>query len=790
MIGTYIRGFRHFKRSVENLTKKEFLFIHGNRVYDGIAVKVDNKLFLFQNAYGERIGSYSEYDMNRNFQKLRNEISCKYSRELVIREKLIFELAWTIILLPDDFDSGYENFVNGNKKLLSPIFAKCCSKDDAIAHYFYTLCHDAPNLFAWAMNNTFKYGESLATLTSLIKWFKRYGSNSGKLSKGSITSYNNEQIALLENEAYKLRSEKRAKDVINTFNTTQKKLMKGVTLTPKHIITLSRFSNLSNAKKTNFIQKMSTIEDVDEIFTQMAYISNVHFEWNKDAFMNYIKNTTDEVVNCDIVFDKNNVVVVKAKTYDTIKNLAKNTNWCISKNKRYWNEYVEHRSRASQYVIFNFNKKEDDELSIVGFTVDSGKGITNAHSFTNNNLMGESTDYCVDTWLRTANNINDIINILGIPRESFMTQRKSRFPWNKEGFFHFLEHCIEKNYEVISDNDNKVVLTTSSKNIRFFFGKEYENVYEYGVNEKSKHFLFIDFNKREDDVSRVIFAIIGFDESKSEEYCAASFNAVCQYTKVSFDKLLEDNHLPYDTICRVNDDINKFYSSLEKYDVDTISLMLKNEEIMKLFKAKKNAKNRFDISEYLNNSIFDKKSLGLINMFYENGFKLCDISTPRDVGGIVNSLMSNMAVRFSRSQFSTSLPTDDDFKRLLNGEFDREVALGVGFFFTTKLILENEDNQEFADRVMRSLGNNIVNFDFARMVIDNMYHHLNYSKVSDGVYRLVTISSSIRHFDVLFKILNEKETLNVAEDVIEFINNQIPRSVKEKQKEVLCAVTV
>ena len=83
-------------------------------------------------------------------------------------------------------------------------------------------------------------------------------------------------------------------------------------------------------------------------------------------------------------------MVLKVFDFETIKQLAKTTNWCISKNKSYWNNYVSPENNTSQYVLFDFSKKEDDKHSIIGFTVMHNKGITNAHDFTNNNLFKNS----------------------------------------------------------------------------------------------------------------------------------------------------------------------------------------------------------------------------------------------------------------------------------------------------------------------------------------------------------------------------------------------------------------
>jgi hypothetical protein len=53
---------------------------------------------------------------------------------------------------------------------------------------------------------------------------------------------------------------------------------------------------------------------------------------------------------------------------------------------QYWKNYMT-STLNKQYVMYNFGLKEDDEYSIVGFTVSDNNRITHAHSFTNISLM-------------------------------------------------------------------------------------------------------------------------------------------------------------------------------------------------------------------------------------------------------------------------------------------------------------------------------------------------------------------------------------------------------------------
>ena len=115
----------------------------------------------------------------------------------------------------------------------------------------------------------------------------------------------------------------------------------------------------------------------------MKTLVKIQYEWNKESFMKFLTNNEDFKYN--IIHDKDNIVLLLVNDFETIKHIAKTTNWCISKNMQYWKNYMT-STLNKQYVMYNFGLKEDDEYSIVGFTVSDNNRITHAHSFTNISL--------------------------------------------------------------------------------------------------------------------------------------------------------------------------------------------------------------------------------------------------------------------------------------------------------------------------------------------------------------------------------------------------------------------
>jgi hypothetical protein len=174
----------------------------------------------------------------------------------------------------ENIDELYSDMLNNNKKLLSSLSSTVNMQDffDCNPKYIFTMFSNSPNLFAWAIKVFYKCGISLNTLYHISNWVDNYGQLSNKLNKGTITAYNKTyDIFGMLDEMVSLKRTKRANDVINTFNTIQKKVLKNHSLSDKDIFVLNKFSTLSNTKKHNFIRKVSTIEDANEIISKMSF---------------------------------------------------------------------------------------------------------------------------------------------------------------------------------------------------------------------------------------------------------------------------------------------------------------------------------------------------------------------------------------------------------------------------------------------------------------------------------------------------------------------------------------
>lgn len=722
MIGTNVRGVHHLARMAKASleTKIIFFFESLHRIGNGTAIYVDGK--KHKNPYHAGDGDYIMIfnDITSNVKPNHSVFNGTELEERIQKASCTLSGLWVITLgkrmpredsklmsriiaLPETFDKDYACFCTANKKQL-PNITKYADVNSAIIKYFYMIANGSKNFFFWAANAHFKQGIHISLLEKVMVWNDNYSQLSSKLSKGTITAYNNvRDIFRLVSEMVALRRDKRANDVINMFNTAQKKALKGFSLGMRDYDTLSKFAKLSSKKKSNFIRKMSTIEDPAEILKQMSFLSDVHFEWNKQSLLDSIKN--NDVFKCDIVLDKGNMLLLKVHNYETVKRLAKTTNWCISKDKKYWNQYVEHNPDASQYVLMDFDKKEDDDMSIIGFTSIFDRGITNAHDFQNKNIMGERPNNSLAEIKvftcsgAVSDNIYSVLDKYGIKLSDVVAYEPNQFEWNRESMFDYLNQCVnEDDYYIIYDDGTRVVLIVENDNVIYFLGDAYINNYGNSRGVGDQYIIFADFSKSNNDSDKFVFGIIVNDYENHESKCSRLYNSRADVLTQSFDSKIEEFGLPYDIICRKNDPVERFYTALGSYEVSTAKDLIKNEAVKEDLMSKNKAQIIRDIMMQVTFVYF---SSDYIDLFYDNGIKLSDVIGTRYTSDIMNRLYNNVV---DTDDGSLSVPSKDMIEQLNNRAItNNRDAIHVGFFITLMKMINGEDDDNVFYRMVSNI---------------------------------------------------------------------------------------
>lgn len=793
MIGTKVRGFRHLARVAKASNEIGFFFKHDFfRVGYGVALYVNSE--EHRNPYMMSKADYimifnnqcSNVRFNPDYHK-----GTKYS-ERIEQLRMRLPSVWVLpiengrsnyneashmfthkIFVPVDFEKKYSEFCEANKKQI-PNATKYADIDSSIMKYFFAISNGSKNFFFWAVNSFYKQGASIYLIEKILLWNDRYSQLSKNLKKGTITGYtSNGDFFYLIREMTKLRRDKRANDVINMFNTAQKKLLKGISLSDRDYETLSKFGRLSGKKKNNFIRKMSTIEDASEILKQMSFLADVHFEWKKESLLDFIKNADN--FNCDIVIDRDNIVLLKVKDYETVKRLAKTTNWCISKDKKYWNEYVENNPMATQYVLLDFSRKEDDNLSIVGFTSVHDRGITNAHDFQNKNLMqGRRTNETseIKSFISKFIDCSSIYGVLdkyGIKLSDVVTYEPNQYKWDRESVFEYLNQCVDyDDYYIIYDDGKKVALIAENDNIRYFLGDTYIDQRGARGIFGNQHIIFMDFEKSSNDPEKLVFGVITHNYEEHESSCARLFNDRFEPVNQSFDSKLEEFGLPYDTICRNDDIVERFYNSLSSLELATLKDLIKDKKVVE--SIKNNERSAF-IRDCITNVTFGYNSADYINLFYDNDLPLSRVIGARQVGEIGRRLINNLFDTARHNWSKVPVPSSDEIEKLSRNEITNyNKAFYAGSFMVLMKIIDNEPNCDSFTRIVSTMFEKHYPCDLFDLVFTRIYEKISIKENFDVAKFTAAYAYQCQSSRVINAMKLKKEQNKALNDFISTFN--------------------
>ena len=761
MIGTNIRGIRHLWRVSDCSLRKVLVRCgeHGFDICEVLKTKPDSQIgehmFIFNPCYNHSNYGFSSIGgLSKEIGEMLSHIS--HSRVLEVNKSNDAFREYNgyfseIILLPQSFDKNYEAFLKENSKLINNITSKYgVSHNDIRSKRIYIYTEGSKNFFQWAMDLYFKANCSMRTIQNILTWNDNYKQLTKKLSKGTITAYTNQDsINDLMEELAILRNEKRVNDAINLFNTAQKKLLKANEQSNVDKNTLARFSKLSETKRNNFIRKVSTIDDYQELMRQMRHVTSVHFEWSKESFMDFIHNV--EGINYNIIYENEFVVLVKVSDYETVKQLGKTTNWCISKNKTYWNNYVEHtHGRATQYMIFDFSKLEDDKLSIVGFTTTHNKGITSAHNFVNDNLMNGSNNInalLLKSYIARFDGSNSIYKVLqncGIDINLVAHYDKPQYKWSYEDLMSYLYECVDKNnVDVIKHDGDKLVLSVYDENIKYFFGDAYmDNVSSDEYEEQ--HIIFADFTMSQYDPNKLIFAIIHSNGSE-EDYCDSIYNETSTQIDANFDSKLIEFGVPYDIIRRTDDINKKVKNAFVNFNVSMLKDCIKTDKNC-LHKVLYKYLDYDTTYRIILQSITDYLSFDYLDLIYDTGHTLNTYLDSSIVAEILKSSFNNLksaSRRLYRNQVMEK-PSEERIEAFYNEELkNRNDVIYIGNYLILKKIIIHEVKKDTSfNRIYVKLLSSIYNSGLTGSLIKEllylMLHNLKMADKNDSTNYIVT----------------------------------------------------
>lgn len=746
MIGTNIRGLRHLFRVCDNTIKKALIRCgeHGYDICEVIKTSADSKfgerLFIFNVWYNHT--NYNFPTIEKEYSDLHEQISYDHQKVLELRlgDFSGFDGNFNdIVLLPETFDKDYAAFLSENSKMINRLSRKYgMNAHGVISKRLYIYTDGSKNFFQWATDLYFKVRDcSMSTIRSILVWNECYNQLTKNLSKGTITAYTTEQeVNDLLVELSTLRNAKRVNDAINSFNTAQKKLLKKNELSDADKETLARFAKLSDVKRNNFIRKVSTINDFQELMRQMRHVTSTHFNWSKESFMDFLRNV--EGLNYEVIYENDAVTLIKVGDYETVKQLGKTTNWCISKNKSYWNNYVEsHFGETTQYMIFDFSKEEDDKLSIVGFTTAHNKGITHAHNFVNDTLMEKDSNISLmmESYLSKFNktsNIYDVLRSCNIDINMVVQYDKPRYTWNYEGFMKYLYECVnEENVDIIMHKGNKLVLSVCDENIRYFFSDAYYDTICDNDWER-QHILFADFSINQYDPSKLTYCIVYDGLGDEADSCGTMFDENSNAIQASFNMKLVEYGLPYDIIRRPNDITKRAREAFISFNSKALKELIKEDENC-FYNALHDSFCTEDLCSYITESIIQYLSFDYLDMIYDGKHTLSDYLNCDGVGMIVHGLANFLIAigRNRRMNGTLNKPSDKDIEKFYAQTLDsRSEVQYVGAYLALKKIITEEvgDDKDYARiyaKTLKSLRHASIRGSLFKEIVYMMLGNIN-----------------------------------------------------------------
>ena len=693
MYGKNIRGCRHLARIIRAYGPKLVLCgIDGAQII-GISYMVEDELYFLNNIIGEHVVIPNEY--------LNDSLTCCAIKLVCNRVVPLHQLTKDVsgylsfIVLPDGILQDYDSFTRENHKLIQ----RCTKGEkhfDNLLLSVYAIVGNSRNLFEWAFR-AYMSEISIDTIYHIIYWKEKYGQLTKLLARKTITAYTTKHdIIKLINEQNRLRGDKRLKDSINSFNTEQKKiLMEGISVHPGDKKVVASFGHLSKEKQNNFIKKMSTVNSYQEIIENMRLLVKDHFSWDKASFMRFVNGIQD--MKLDVIVDNGDTVLAKVDDYETIKYVAKSTNWCISKNRMYWNNYILEGSK--QYVLLDFSKPEDDKYSIIGFTIGRDNRMTFAHDYFNTNLItsGDYEDDNIVSYLPFTSPKDSIYSILkdkSISTNILISNPLYRFKWGRDSILEYLYGVYGGDrVGTIQDSQDFLALSIDSDNLNDVF-INHNDGYELESPESIRHILFFDFTKDQICPDALLYAVIFRKYGDKFDHIHHVFNR--NHDIVGEDELfnfiLYTHNIPYNIVQREISEV-EFFKSTFGYDTSIChlgSIIKNNRKLKQVIHSVDNS----ELVHRISNKIISRVSFDELEFIYSNHRKLIDFVGRSGAVRIINTItnsMIEMCLCSDRDDLLNQSLTQGSINDLFDRNFTDEILTRYyGYYYAIKLIMENE----------------------------------------------------------------------------------------------------
>lgn len=369
--------------------------------------------------------------------------------------------------------------LNYSKKQLNSLIEKfnIDVENDSNFHEIIMMFDGQTNYHMWAIKLFYGKVCGLDVIHRIKDWSETFKTEIKNLVKQNIIAYTTtNDLQGLFTEMRGLELLKNVREGASWFNTAQKKLIVDTLLknpSGQNFNGLDAFMNqtilvkwekvfkginrLAKTRREKLISTSSALYNINELFNHIENALSATYEWNREDLIAYMENNTPD---CKIVFDKDNVMVLNIPSFNSSRALCGKgrTAWCLTREERYFKQYVLDPRDAKQYFLFDFNKREDNELAHIGFTVRRNDGIVNAHSTSNNNMCGEGI--IVDG---KRVNVQTALKMCNVPLCTYMDIKKPSYDWSMESILKMLA-SRKDDFELSYSKNNVLVIHVLTNN--------------------------------------------------------------------------------------------------------------------------------------------------------------------------------------------------------------------------------------------------------------------------------------------------------------------------------------
>lgn len=398
-----------------------------------------------------------------------------------------------------------------SKKQINPLVEKykINVEKNMIFQSLITMFKEQTNYQIWAIKAVFESGANLDEIQRIKSWAENNQTEIKNLIKGNIILYKTpNDFNQLVNEMRGLDMLKFVKDSINKFNTNQRAMLKKAILT-------NITSGLDALTSTNFIRwyeifrKMATLvrhrqeklistssainDDINFLKSHIESALAESYEWNKEDMLGFMaRNASD----CSVVHNEGDVVLIQVPSFKSSKTMCGNgrTGWCLTREDRYFNQYVKDVKNAKQYFFFDFSKPENHELAHIGFTVRTEQGITNAHSTKNSNLCGDGINV---NGKRV--NIHTALADAKVPTSVYIRLNDLKnYQWDVEAFLKFVENNKRELAVSVAKGNRFIIRPLTNTCFEKLINHSLIDYRNYSICNDTKTYVLLDFNLPKD----------------------------------------------------------------------------------------------------------------------------------------------------------------------------------------------------------------------------------------------------------------------------------------------------